>query len=89
MSTFQLWAPAVLMLVLLALQTPVTWSMAIAALGFFALNMGEMPLANFAPYTKVAGTHCVPSQRHCPSGLSCPVTARRRRGCWSRSGRAR
>lgn len=48
MSTFQLWAPAVLMLVLLALQTPVTWSMAIAALGFFTLNMGEMPLANFA-----------------------------------------
>ena len=48
MSTFQLWGPAVLKLVLLALQTPVTWSMAIAALGFFALNMGEMPLANFA-----------------------------------------
>lgn len=48
MSSFQLWFPAVLMLVLLALQTPVTWSMAIAALGFFLMNMGEMPLANFA-----------------------------------------
>ncbi|MEJ5992708.1 TRAP transporter large permease [Ramlibacter sp. PS3R-8] len=48
MSTIQLWLPSVLMLVLLALQTPVTWSMAIAALSFFLLNMGEMPLANFA-----------------------------------------
>ncbi|WP_157400716.1 MULTISPECIES: TRAP transporter large permease [Ramlibacter] len=44
----QLWLPSVLMLALLALQTPVTWSMAIAALSFFLMNMGEMPLANFA-----------------------------------------
>ncbi|WP_207717686.1 TRAP transporter large permease [Caenimonas soli] len=48
MSTLQLWLPAALMLVLLALQTPVTWAMAVAALGFFLLNLGEMPLANFA-----------------------------------------
>jgi tripartite ATP-independent transporter DctM subunit len=48
MSTFQIWFPAVLMLVLLALQTPITWSMAIASLSFFVLNMHDMPLANFA-----------------------------------------
>ena len=48
MTMVQLWLPAVLMLALLALQTPVTWSMAIAALSFFLMNMGEMPLANFA-----------------------------------------
>ncbi|MBA2961018.1 TRAP transporter large permease subunit [Ramlibacter sp. MAH-25] len=48
MSMLQLWLPSVLMLALLALQTPVTWSMAIAALSFFLMNMGEMPLANFA-----------------------------------------
>lgn len=48
MSFLQLWLPAILMLALLALQTPVTWSMAVAALSFFLLNMGEMPLANFA-----------------------------------------
>jgi tripartite ATP-independent transporter DctM subunit len=47
-STFQIWFPAVLMLVLLALQTPITWSMAIASLSFFVLNMHDMPLANFA-----------------------------------------
>lgn len=47
-ASFHLWLPSILMLVLLALQTPITWSMAIAALGFFLLNMGEMPLANFA-----------------------------------------
>ena len=47
-SSIHLWLPAILMLVLLALQTPITWSMAIAALGFFVLNLGEMPLANFA-----------------------------------------
>lgn len=48
MSAIQLWLPSILMVALLALQTPVTWSMAIAALAFFAMNMGEMPLANFA-----------------------------------------
>jgi tripartite ATP-independent transporter DctM subunit len=44
----QLWLPSLLMVALLALQTPVTWSMAIAALGFFLMNTGEIPLANFA-----------------------------------------
>ena len=48
MSMVQLWLPSVLMVVLLALQTPVTWSMAVAALGFFLMNTGEIPLANFA-----------------------------------------
>ncbi len=48
MSTFNLWFPSILMLVLLALQTPITWAMSIAALGFFVLHMDEMPLANFA-----------------------------------------
>lgn len=48
MSMVQLWLPSLLMVALLALQTPVTWAMAVAALGFFLMNMGEMPLANFA-----------------------------------------
>jgi len=48
MSMVQLWLPSLLMVALLALQTPVTWSMAIAALGFFLMNTGEIPLANFA-----------------------------------------
>jgi tripartite ATP-independent transporter DctM subunit len=48
MTFIQLWLPSIVMLGLLALQTPVTWSMAVAALCFFLLNMGEMPLANFA-----------------------------------------
>ena len=48
MSSFHVWFPAVLMLVLLALQTPITWAMSVAALGFFVMNMGDMPLANFA-----------------------------------------
>jgi tripartite ATP-independent transporter DctM subunit len=48
MSMVQLWLPSLLMVALLALQTPVTWSMAIAALSFFLMNTGEIPLANFA-----------------------------------------
>ena len=48
MSLLHLWLPSVLMVALLALQTPVTWAMAIAALGFFLMNTGEIPLANFA-----------------------------------------
>lgn len=48
MQTLHLWLPAILMLVLLALQTPITWAMAIAALSFFVLNLDQMPLANFA-----------------------------------------
>lgn len=48
MSMVQLWLPSLLMVALLALQTPVTWSMAVAALGFFLMNTGEIPLANFA-----------------------------------------
>jgi tripartite ATP-independent transporter DctM subunit len=48
MSMVQLWLPSLLMVALLALQTPVTWSMAIAALGFFLMNTGEIPMANFA-----------------------------------------
>ena len=48
MSSFHIWFPAILMLGLLALQTPITWSMAVASLSFFLLNMGDMPLANFA-----------------------------------------
>ncbi|KQT11580.1 TRAP transporter large permease [Ramlibacter sp. Leaf400] len=48
MSMVQLWLPSLLMVALLALQTPVTWAMAVAALGFFLMNTGEIPLANFA-----------------------------------------
>lgn len=48
MSTFNVWFPAILMLALLALQTPITWSMAIASLSFYLLSTGEIPLASFA-----------------------------------------
>lgn len=42
------WLPSIVMALLFALQTPITWAMAIAALSFFALNMSDVPLATFA-----------------------------------------
>ncbi|OZI50559.1 TRAP transporter large permease [Bordetella genomosp. 4] len=58
MTWMHLWLPSILMLVLLFLQTPITWSMAIAALSFFLLNMDTMPVANFAQ-EMAAGTESV------------------------------
>jgi len=48
MNWLHLWGPAILMMVLLAVQTPITWSMAIAAAAFFLLNMDVVPLSTFA-----------------------------------------
>lgn len=42
------WLPAILMIVLLCLRTPITWAMAIAALSFYLLNGNMVPLASFA-----------------------------------------
>lgn len=42
------WIPALIMTVLFALQTPITWAMAIAALSFFIINFHEVPLATYA-----------------------------------------
>lgn len=48
MSALTAWLPAILMLALLLLRTPITWAMAIAALSFFVFNSGMMPLTAFA-----------------------------------------
>lgn len=48
MGGFISWIPAILMLVLLLLRTPITWAMAIAALGFYLLNGNMVPLTAFA-----------------------------------------
>ena len=48
MGWLHLWGPALLMVALLALQTPITWALAIAAGGFFWLNVEMMPLSTFA-----------------------------------------
>jgi tripartite ATP-independent transporter DctM subunit len=47
-NSFHVWFPAILMLLLLALQTPVTWAMSVAALSFFLMNMGDIPLNGFS-----------------------------------------
>lgn len=48
MSALLPWVPALLMALLFALQTPITWAMAIAALSFFIINFHEVPLATYA-----------------------------------------
>ncbi len=48
MSALSPWLPALLMIALFALRTPVTWAMAIPALLFFVLNRQDVPLSTFA-----------------------------------------
>ncbi|MDI6025341.1 TRAP transporter large permease [Corticibacterium sp. UT-5YL-CI-8] len=48
MSFLHLAGPALLVVVLFLLATPITWAMAIGALAFFFLNMDMIPLSNFA-----------------------------------------
>lgn len=47
-STFNTWAPFVLMFVLFALRTPITWAMAIPAFVFFLLNRQDVPLSTYS-----------------------------------------
>jgi tripartite ATP-independent transporter DctM subunit len=47
-STWIPWLPAILMFVLFALRTPITWAMAIPALVFFVLNRQDVPLSTFS-----------------------------------------
>jgi tripartite ATP-independent transporter DctM subunit len=42
------WLPSILMFVLFAVRTPITWAMAIPALLFFILNRHDVPLSTFA-----------------------------------------
>lgn len=48
MSTLSTWLPAILMFVLFALRTPITWAMAIPSLAFFVLNRTDVPLSTFS-----------------------------------------
>ena len=48
MSAIYPWMPAILMFVLFALRTPITWAMAISALLFFVLNRQDVPLSTFS-----------------------------------------
>jgi tripartite ATP-independent transporter DctM subunit len=48
MSNLLPWLPSILMFVLFALRTPITWAMAIAALLFFVFNRQDVPLSTFA-----------------------------------------
>lgn len=48
MSAWLPWLPAILMFVLFALRTPITWAMAIPALLFFILNRQDVPLTTFS-----------------------------------------
>ncbi|MCP8937596.1 TRAP transporter large permease [Alsobacter sp. SYSU M60028] len=48
MTALSPWLPSLLMFVLFALRTPVTWAMAIPALLFFVLNRQDVPLSTFA-----------------------------------------
>lgn len=48
MSFIHLAGPALLVTLLFVLRTPITWSLAIGALGFFLLNLDMIPLSNFA-----------------------------------------
>jgi tripartite ATP-independent transporter DctM subunit len=43
-----LWGPSLLLVILLALQTPITWAMAVAAAAFFLINGDVVPLSTFA-----------------------------------------
>jgi tripartite ATP-independent transporter DctM subunit len=48
MTALMPWIPAILMFVLFAVRTPVTWAMAISALLFFIINRQDVPLSTFA-----------------------------------------
>ncbi|CAH1662419.1 Tripartite ATP-independent transporter DctM subunit [Hyphomicrobiales bacterium] len=48
MSALSPWLPSILMFVLFALRTPITWAMAIPALLFFIINRNDVPLSTFA-----------------------------------------
>ncbi|MBS7699445.1 MULTISPECIES: TRAP transporter large permease [unclassified Chelatococcus] len=48
MTALSPWLPSILMFVLFALRTPITWAMAIPALLFFILNRNDVPLSTFA-----------------------------------------
>src|SRR5687767_4780736 len=48
MSNLLPWLPSILMFVLFALRTPITWAMAIAALLFFVINRQDVPLSTFS-----------------------------------------
>lgn len=48
MTALAPWLPALLMFVLFALRTPITWAMAIPALVFFVINRNDVPLSAFA-----------------------------------------
>jgi tripartite ATP-independent transporter DctM subunit len=48
MNAFHTWGPFILMFVLFVLRTPITWAMAIPALGFFLLNRQDVPLSTFS-----------------------------------------
>lgn len=48
MSSLSPWLPSILMFVLFAARTPITWAMAIPALLFFVLNRHDVPLSTFA-----------------------------------------
>jgi len=48
MSSLSPWLPSILMFVLFAARTPITWAMAIPALLFFILNRNDVPLSTFA-----------------------------------------
>ncbi|CAH1655299.1 TRAP transporter large permease [Chelatococcus asaccharovorans] len=48
MSALSPWLPSILMFVLFAVRTPITWAMAIPALVFFIINRNDVPLSTFA-----------------------------------------
>ncbi|MCY7306884.1 MAG: TRAP transporter large permease [Rhodoferax sp.] len=48
MTALYPWLPAILMVVLFALRTPITWAMAVSALLFFFLNRNDIPLSTFS-----------------------------------------
>lgn len=48
MTWLHLAGPAIVVVVLFLLATPITWAMAIGALAFFLLNIDMIPLSNFA-----------------------------------------
>ena len=48
MSALSPWLPSILMFVLFAVRTPITWAMAIPALLFFIINRNDVPLSTFA-----------------------------------------
>ena len=58
MNAFNAWLPFLLMFVLFALRTPITWAMAIPALLFFILNRQDVPLSTFSQ-EMVEGTQSI------------------------------